>query len=520
MKRLVILSMLREMLEQYKRLGRWVRAAIYLRKSRAEEHMSLEDTLGRHLAALTAYAEKYGFLVEEADIYKEVVSGESLFARPQMLRLMEAVSAGKYEAVLVMDMQRLGRGGMYDQGFILDSFKASETLIVTPERIYDLTKELDEEAAEMQTFLSRSEYRMITKRLRRGTLQSVENGAYMANPPFGYRKTRIGKIPSLEIVPEEADCVRQIFQMYAEGNGCTKIEYAVNAMGYHGRRGSRFNRNTIRMILDNPVYIGKIRWDRTNVVKSGIGADRQKKVIYNPKEKWKIIDGHHPAIISMDLWNAVQARRSSQYFFVDNHHIANPMAGLIHCSKCGRLMNLQGKNKGVPYILCSTKGCSAGAKFEFVEQSLLLQLEEIAQHLEVEVAQAAPPDVSMLQASLEKMRSQLVKLEERRSRLYSLLEDGTYSRSVFSERMQVLAQEETSLQDAIASLEGDIRLALSRNKEKQLSQLRAVLDRYQASPVSTRKELLQSIIKDIQYTKEKKTKPSDFALSITLLDLI
>ena len=81
--------MLREMLEQYKRTGRWVRSAIYLRKSRAEEHMSLEDTLGRHLAALTAYAEKYGFLVEEADIYKEVVSGESLFARPQMLRLLE-----------------------------------------------------------------------------------------------------------------------------------------------------------------------------------------------------------------------------------------------------------------------------------------------------------------------------------------------------------------------------------------------------------------------------------------------
>ena len=118
--------MLREMLEQYKRVGRWVRAAIYLRKSRAEEHMSLEETLGRHMATLTAYAEKYGFQVNEEDIYKEVVSGESLFARPQMLRLMEAVSVGKYEAVLVVDMQRLGRGGMYDQGFILQSLPDSD----------------------------------------------------------------------------------------------------------------------------------------------------------------------------------------------------------------------------------------------------------------------------------------------------------------------------------------------------------------------------------------------------------
>ena len=512
--------MLREMLEQYKRTGRWVRAAIYLRKSRAEEHMSLEAVLKRHLADLQEYAEKYGFLVNDEDIYKEVVSGESLFSRPQMLRLMEAVSAGKYEAVLVMDMQRLGRGGMYDQGFILDTFKDSETLIVTPERIYDLTKEIDEEAAEMQTFLSRSEYRMITKRLRRGTLHSVKNGAYMANAPFGYKKVRINKTPSLEIVPEEAECVRQIFQLYAEGNGCTKIEQAVNAMGFHGRRGSRFNRNTIRLILDNPVYIGKVRWDKTSTVKSGIGAERQKKVVYNSADKIRIIDGHHPAIISQDLWDAVQARRKSNYFYVDNKHVASPLAGMVHCSKCGRLMNMQGKNKGVPYLLCPTKGCSAGAKFAFVEQEVLRELEDMAHRLEVEVANDIAPDVSNLETTRSKMQANMVKLEDRRNRLYSLLEDGTYSRAVFSERMQVLAQEEASLKDMISALDAEIRLALSRNKEKQLDQLRTVLGSYQASPLPIRKELLQSIISDILYTKEKKTKPADFALSITLKDFI
>ena len=512
--------MRREQLELYKRIGRWVRAAIYLRKSRAEEHMSLEETLGRHLAALTAYAEKYGFLVEEADIYKEVVSGESLFARPEMLRLMEAVSAGQYEAVLCMDMQRLGRGGMYDQGFILDTFKGSETLIVTPDRIYDLTKELDEEAAEMQTFLSRSEYRMITKRLRRGTLQSVQNGAYMANAPFGYKKVRVNKLPTLEIVPEEAECVRQIFQLYADGNGCTRIEQAINAMGFHGRRGSRFNRNTVRLILDNPVYIGKIRWDKTSTIKSGIGPDRTKKVIYNTADKIQIIDGHHPPIIDQALWDTVQARRKSRYFYVDNKHVASPLAGMVHCSKCGRLMNMQGKNKGVPYLLCPTKGCSAGAKFSFVEQAVLRQMQDMVKDLELEAARQSPPDVSRLQTALSKMQAHLEKLEERRNRLYGLLEDGTYTRAVFSERMQVLVQEETSLHDTISALESEIRVALSRNQEKQLAQLNTVLEQYQDAPLPGKKALLQSIIADIQYTKEKKTKPADFALSIKLVDFI
>lgn len=512
--------MRREDLEGYRLIKRWVRAAIYLRKSRAEEHMSLEETLGRHLEALTEYAQKYGYLVDEADIYKEVVSGESLFARPEMLRLMEAVSAGRYEAVLCMDMQRLGRGGMYDQGFILDTFKGAETLIVTPDRIYDLTKEMDEEAAEMQTFLSRSEYRMITKRLRRGTMHSVNNGAYMANAPFGYRKVRINKLPSLEIVPEEAECVRQIFQLYLAGNGCTKIEQMVNAMGYHGRRGSKFNRNTIRIILDNPVYIGKVRWDKTSTVKSGIGVERTKKVVYNKGEKIRIIDGHHPAIIDQELWDAVQARRKSRYFYVDNKHVASPLAGLVLCSKCGRLMNLQGKNKGVPYLLCATKGCTAGAKFEFVEQAVLQQLAEMARDLEIQIAQETPPDVSLLESNLTKIRAKRVKLEERRNRLYSLLENGTYSPAVFSERMEVLTREETELQEIINALEGDIILELARNKERQLEQLRTVLAQYETSSLAGRKALLQSIIDKIFYTKEKKTKPADFAISIRLIDFI
>lgn len=512
--------MRREQLDLYTRQGRWVRSAMYLRKSRAEEHMSLEDTLRRHKSDLTSYAERYGYQVDPDDIYEEVVSGESLFSRPQMLRLMEAVSAGKYEAVLCIDMQRLGRGGMYDQGFILDTFKATETLIVTPERIYDLTKELDEQAAEMETFLSRGEYRMITKRLRRGTMHSVQNGAYMANAPFGYQKVRINKLPSLEIVPEEAECVRQIFQLYAAGNGCTRIEQAINSMGFHGRRGSRFNRNTVRLILDNPVYIGKIRWEKTSTIKTGIGADRRKKVVYNTPDQWKIIDGRHPAIISQELWDTVQARRKSRYFYVDNKHVASPLAGLVHCSKCGHLMNMQGKNKGVPYLLCPTKGCSAGAKYEFVEQAVLHQLEDIVRGLEVDVAQQIQPDVSLLESTLSKMKAQQVRLEERRNRLYSLLEDGTYTRAVFSERMQVLSQEDSSLKESIAALESDIHRELSKNKEKQLSQLRTVLERYQASSISSRKELLRSVISDIQYTKEKKTKPADFALSIHLNDFI
>ena len=112
--------------------------AVYLRKSRADDpHEPLEETLRKHREQLTAYMLREGISVLPEDVYEEVVSGDSLYARPQMLRLLEAVEAGEYSGVLCMDIQRLGRGSMRDQGVILDAFKYSGTKILTPTKTYD-----------------------------------------------------------------------------------------------------------------------------------------------------------------------------------------------------------------------------------------------------------------------------------------------------------------------------------------------------------------------------------------------
>lgn len=479
---------------------------MYLRKSRAEEHRSLEETLSKHRAALTAFARRQGLTI--ADVYEEVVSGESLFARPQMLRLLEAAGAGRYDAVLCMDMQRLGRGGMYDQGFILDTLKESGTLIITPDRTYDLAVEPDEQAAEMETFLSRSEYRMIAKRLRRGTLQAVQNGAYLAAAPFGYRKVRVGRLSTLEIVPEEAECVRYIFRLYAGGSGCTRIEEEVNALGWRGRRGSRFNRSTIRLILSNPVYIGKIRWNRTETVRSGVGAERTKKVALSPPDKVWLLEGRHPPIVSQELWDAVQARRSERSVCVDNHRAACPLAGLVRCAKCGRSLIYQGKNKGVPYLLCPTKGCCAGAKYGLVERALLARLEGLMKNVPVSVP-PEPADSPELAAVRRRTALQLTRLAERRERLYRLVEDGVYSPALFSQRMQALEQDAQALELAAANAEAPPPLPEPE---------RTALDCWRAAGPAGKRALLRTLIREIVYEKEKKTKPAEFSLTVILRD--
>lgn len=485
--------------------GRMPLCAMYLRKSRAEEQLSLTQTLEKHRAALTDFAARRGLKI--AEVFEEVVSGESLFARPQMLRLLERAAAGRYDAVLCMDMQRLGRGGMYDQGLILDTLKESGTLIVTPERVYDLTEELDEQAAEMETFLSRSEYRMISRRLRRGTLQAVESGAYLAAAPFGYRKVRAGRLSTLEIVPEEAEFVRYLFRLYAEGAGCTRIEETVNAMGFRGRRGSRFNRSTIRQILTNPVYIGKIRWDRTLTVREGVGSERKKRVVYNRPEAVRLLDGIHPPIVPQPLWDAVQQRRASFRACVDRRRAACPLAGLVRCAKCGRKLIYQGKNKGVPYLRCPEKGCCAGTKYEFVERALLVWLEELTRDL-FPAPSSAEPLPEAAPAVRRRIAAQRSRLAARRERLFTLLEDGVYSPEQFALRTRVLEEDERALNRAEEELDG-------RPSPPQ-TPARSVIDCFRAAAPAGQRELLRLLVEDIVYAKEKGTRPAECSLTVTL----
>lgn len=172
---------------------------MYLRKSRAEEGQSTEEVLAKHRAALEELADRLGLPVD--GVYEEVASGEKLYARPEMLKLLERIRAGEVEAVLCMDIDRLGRGGMADQGAILDAFRESGTLIITPEKTYDLTNDVDIEMTEFKAFFARAEWRAIRKRMRRGLMQTIEAGGYTANAPYGYRRCRIGKLPSLEVIP-------------------------------------------------------------------------------------------------------------------------------------------------------------------------------------------------------------------------------------------------------------------------------------------------------------------------------
>lgn len=494
--------------------------AQYLRKSRADDpNASVEEVLAVHRKTLDELAAKKGIYID--DVFEEVVSGESLSARPEMLKLLKGVQAGIYDAVVCMDIDRLGRGGMADQGVILDAFRFSETLIVTPDKTYDLSDEMDEELTEFKAFMARREYKMIRKRMQRGKMHIIQAGAYVPNAPYGYRKCTINKMPSLEIIEEEAYFIRHIFSRYLSGTGASTIAEELNAMGSVPRRGDEWVRSSIRHILRNPTFAGKVAWNRLRHYRPGAHGMEKHHTVYMPEEEWILVDGLHEPIVSWEDWTKVQEIRKRKYIPSKNTgKTMNPFAGLIVCPNCGKNMQQMGQNRGCSYILCNTKACQAGAKTEYVEEQLVSQLGDMLERIRLS------PDISVSPEQLGEYAGQVAaidkeldKLEKRLPKLYELLEDGIYDKATFSSRMEAAQKEKAALQERKAAIEKELDIIRSADMKKTGEVLDSVLRVYPTLDAEGKNMLLKTIIDKIEYSKAKKTKPRDFTLRITLKHL-
>ena len=489
-------------------------AAQYLRKSRMEEGLDTEEVLARHRKALAAFAAAHDIHITET--YYEVVSGESLYARPEMLRLLEDVEDGRYDAVLVMDLDRLSRGRMKDQGIILDAFRDSGTLIVTPEKTYDLSDDLDDEMAEFKTFMSRREYKIINKRLRRGLKQTIQDGCYVANAPYGYRKVTVDRKPTLEIYEPEAKFVRMMYDLYLQGYGCVSIARYVNSLGAKPHRSAEFTRNSVAHILRNPTFAGKIVWDQKTHIRKGAKGNPKHITICNPREQWTIVDGIHPAIVSQETYDQVQAILAGRYHpSRRDGTVRSALAGVVLCANCGQHMQ-RVTMRGTPYLLCTKPGCCASTRFELVEGRILSYLEDALAQLELEHQAGTGRNTAVLDSTLAAVQKELAAAQRQRSRLYELLELGEYDLPTFRERMGAFTEKLTGLERLRRETERTLEQARLAASDSLAGKIRGVLDAYGAADAAGRNAMLKGVLDAVWYEKKKKTAPADFQLRFDL----
>lgn len=510
------------------------RYAKYLRKSRkdmeAEAHGS-EETLAKHELILSNLSNSLGIRREQIDTFKEIVSGDSIASRPVIQELLQLVEQGMYEGVLVVEVERLARGNTLDQGIVSNAFQYSNTKIITPLKTYDPCNEFDQEYFEFGLFMSRREYKTINRRLQNGRTISASQGKFPASrAPYGYKREKIknDKGWTLEIIPEQAETVKYIFDMYAYNNMTpAMICEQLDKLNVKPLKSETWSSSSIRDILSNPIYIGKIRWKDRKVVK----VFKNGKIINTqPKNKDSdvvLVDGLHQAIIDYKTFEIVQQKKKDNNTapIPGIYNIQNPLCGLVRCAKCKRMMF-----RVSPTILaCTNTKCdNVSSKIDIVEKKLLESLQIWLQEYETEINNVSAIHsnnseiIKMKKMLLKKAESKLNDCENKLEKIYDFLEQGIYTVDIFTQRKNKILNEEQEQTTKITTLSNEIQKLeqVEKSKIELIPKVKNVLEIYnQCSNVKEKNELLKTVIEKVEYLKTEKcygktSNPENFELLI------
>ena len=341
---------------------------IYLRKSRADDPLlSTEEILSNHEAILDEWCERnLPYPIPQENRFKEVVSGESISDRERFQQLLKMVESDSIKAVLVKEISRLGRPDKQEIGYISKIFRFTHTMVITPTRTFNIDDEFERKMFE-QELEQGNFYLEYNKRiLKAGRDLASKKGAYLNLAPYGYDKTRIDdgrkKISSLAINEGEANIVRMIFDWFVKENiGTQTISNRLNDMKIKPPKIDVWRSEAIRDILENPIYIGMIRWNTRKGKCVVVDGEFKKTRPINQDDDRILTKGLHDPIISEELFNLAQEKRGRTHRTCDNRHLRNPFASILFC-ECGRAMAYRHKKGREPRLVCNgQKYCGAGS---------------------------------------------------------------------------------------------------------------------------------------------------------------
>ena len=257
-------------------------------------------------------------------------SGKSIKGRPEFLRMLEDIMSQKDEVsyVLVFKLSRFGRNAA-------DVLKSLQLLmdfsvdLVCVEDAIDSSTQGGRLTLSILSAVAEIERENISVQFMSGKLQKLREGEWPGGPaPYGYRIGADG----LAVEPSEAEIVKRIYSLYLQdGMSVNSVATWLNRNGYTrsvNGNAEAFTRNMVSVILKNPVYCGKLFYNR----RSGENPGRRvKKEIIE-------IDGRHEAFVTIEQWNVVQDKREKarqRYVKTKNSDRISLLSGLLRCPLCG-----------------------------------------------------------------------------------------------------------------------------------------------------------------------------------------
>lgn len=332
--------------------------AIYCRLSQDDGSAGESGSIQTQKTLLTQYCKEHGIHI--ADYYCDDGWSGTNFERPEFKRMINDIESGRINTVIVKDLSRFGREYAQMGLYIEHYFEQKSVRFIAVAEGVDSKNGLDNLMLPMTNVINSLYARQASTKTKAAHRARAGSGMYMgSHAPFGYQKDPKDR-HHLIVDPDAADVVKDIFQMFTDGIGyvrMTKIlreRKVLNPQAYFNQNNPDYYKNSdywrkpfdwhatsVRVILNNPVYLGNVVFGRT---KTKGFFDKQR--IEADESEWIVKENTHEAIITRELWDTVhqmmKARRRE-----NSTGTVQPFAGLVKCADCGSSLNVSyDKKKG------------------------------------------------------------------------------------------------------------------------------------------------------------------------------
>jgi hypothetical protein len=325
------------------------------------------------------------------------------------------------------------------------------------------------------------------------------------------------KCPTLAINEEQADIIRQIFNSYVNENiGFQTIGDRLNDMGIKSPRGKRWTVDAVRSIIENPVYIGMVRWNERKaiyVVEDGEFRKTRPKTTNGEKI---YCEGKHEPIISEELFQLAQDKRGKAHRTSGSKELKNPLASLLYC-ECGRAMSYRqstyrdGRPKGTPKLVCNGQHycCNGSCEVDEIIDVVIVTLKRRIAEFEEDAPDTDRSD-NFHEKQLKKLEKDLADINSKEIAMWESQFDADESKRVpqhiFATLTEKLSKERWETENAIAKIKEIMAKPISYEKQKINFQmaLAALLD--DKVSVADKNHLLKNCIERVVYHRDRPEK--------------
>lgn len=301
------------------------RAALYARVS--TERQDLEGySIPLQQERLVAYCSAMGWDVSE--VFVDPGFSGSTLKRPGLSAMVEAVRENRFDVVVVYKLDRLSRSQRDTLYLIEDVFEASGTSFVSVQESFDTSTIYGRAMLGVISVFAQMERETIAERTLMGRTGRAMDGLWHGGgvSPIGYTY-RDGR---LVVNPEEAEQVRDVYEMYARGLSVSEICREMS--GRKTSHGDWSHTSTVGNVLDNPLYAGTVRF-------AGVS-----------------VPGLHDPIVDAFLDRAVKARRGRKDTPTEENRYL--LSGMVYCGLCGARYFVKKRPNGRLVYSCHSRAKS------------------------------------------------------------------------------------------------------------------------------------------------------------------